>query len=141
MKKINIYSIVYMAKISIKPIGTDKQKLFIKKLIIECVCKVHEEFGEELEDDKNSSHLIQSIMNFIETYVLTSKFSKDKFDKKKILYVILNELYKGEYETEIDVIEKAVRHIVDNNLIKVTTQNIFLKAAKAAIKLAEEFLK
>ena len=130
-----------MTTVKLKAIGSDKQKLFIKKMIVECVCKVHEEFGDDLEDEKNSSHLIQSIMNFIETYIATSKFVKEKFDKKKILYLILNELYKGEFETETDTIENIIRHIIDNDLVTVTKQQFFLKLVKSVIGLVVDVLK
>lgn len=130
-----------MTTVKLKAIGSDKQKLFIKKMIVECVCKVHEEFGDDLEDEKNSSHLIQSIMDFIETYIATSKFVKEKFDKKKILYLILNELYKGEFETETDTIENIIRHIIDNDLVTVTKQQFFLKLVKSVIGLVVDVLK
>ena len=130
-----------MSTVKLKAIGSDKQKLFIKKMIVECVCKVHEEFGDDLEDEKNSSHLIQSIMDFIETYIATSKFAKEKFDKKKILYLILNELYKGEFETETDTIENIIRHIIDNDLVTVTKQQFFLKLVKSVIGLVVDVLK
>jgi hypothetical protein len=130
-----------MSGIKIKAIGSDKKRIFIKKLVTEAVCKVHEEYGDELDSDKDSSHLIQCIMNFIETTIATSKhYKEEKFDKKKILYLILNELYKGEYEEESLIIENAVRHIIDNKLVKVTKSNFFFKIAKSAVSIAKDLL-
>lgn len=128
------------SSVKLKLIGSDKQRAFIKKLVTECVCKVKEEY-DDLTGEKNSSHLIQSIMSFIETKIVYSKFKDDKFDKKKILYLILNTLFPDEYQDENELIESIVRHICDNKLIKVTKSNVFLKGFSLVYRLAREFLK
>jgi len=55
--------------------------------------------------------------------------------------LILNELYKGEFETETDTIENIIRHIIDNDLVTVTKQQFFLKLVKSVIGLVVDVLK
>lgn len=129
------------AKAKLKLVGTDAQKVFVKQVVEDCVTAINAEYGD-LSDDQPTNHVINSIMNFIETAIATSsKFKDEKFDKKKILYAILNEVYKN---TKIDddnfFVEEAVRMIFDSDLVKVTATNFFLKYGKKAVSMVKDLL-
>lgn len=122
----------------LKLIGSEGQRVFIRKLVDTIITEVGKEYGTNPE---MNNHLINSIMNLIETEIYYSKFSKDKFDKKQILYLALNEIFKGEYQdAENKMIEEAVRYIFDNKKIIIYTRNFFFKYGIKAIKLAKDLI-
>ncbi len=122
-----------------KLIGSDAQRVFIRKLVDEGITLVNSEYGV---NNELSNHQINSIMNFIETKIYYSKYSKEKFDKKKILYLILNGVYPEKYTEEMEdkMVEEAVRFIIDHDMIKIHTKNFFLKYGTKIIKTAIDLI-
>lgn len=119
-----------------KLIGSDGQRVFVRQLISECITEVNSKYGE---NNELSTHLINSIMNFIETKIYHSKYSKEKFDKKQILYLILKEVVEGKYDEEIQEVENAVRFIMDHKMIKIDP-NFFLKIGTKVLKLVKDLI-
>lgn len=122
-----------------KLIGSDAQRVFIRKLVDEGISQVNSEYGV---NNELSNHQINSIMNFIETKIYYSNYSKEKFDKKKILYLILNGVYPEKYTEEMEdkMVEEAVRFIIDHDMIKIHTKNFFLKYGAKIIKTAIDLI-
>ena len=57
-------------------------------------------------------------MNFIEKEISKGKYSKKDFDKSKILEDIVVSVWGNFSESELKWLEKEIRHITDNNLVK-----------------------
>jgi len=67
-------------------------------------------------------------MNFIELEISKGKFSKDDFDKSKILHDIMLSVFNDLSESEIEWLENQIQYIIDNKLVKKNT--LFLKGFK-----------
>jgi hypothetical protein len=112
-------------------VKSDGERSFIRKLADLIVQEVNQEYGN---DNTVTVHLINSIMNMIETEIYYSKYSKNKFDKKKILYLVLNKCFENKYAEDDTMIEDSIRYIIDNKLIKLNKKNLFIRYAKKALK-------
>lgn len=122
----------------LKLVKSDAIRSFIRKLVDLTVQEINEEYGTENEVN---SHLINGIMNMIETEIHYSKYKNNDFDKKKILYTVLNKVFDNKYTEENDqVIEDAVRYITDHNLVKLNKKKIFLKYGKKALSFALDLI-
>jgi hypothetical protein len=119
-------------------VKSDGERSFIRKLADLIVQEVNAEYGN---DNVVTVHLINAIMNMIETEIYYSKYSKNKFDKKKILYLVLNKCFNNKYTDENDtIIEDAIRYIIDNKLIKLNKKNLFVKYGRKVLKLGLDFI-
>jgi hypothetical protein len=127
-----------MSKSKLKLVKSDGERSFIRKLADLIVQEVNAEYGN---DNVVTVHLINAIMNMIETEIYYSKYSKNKFDKKKILYLVLNKCFNNKYTDENDtIIEDAIRYIIDNKLIKLNKKNLFVKYGRKVLKLGLDFI-
>ena len=97
---------------------------YVKTLVIKGTCEVKENVVD-YEDRKCDPQLVNCIMNFIEKELSKSKYSKKDFDKSKILEDIVVSVWGNFSESELKWLEKHIRHVTDNNLVKKNT--LFLK--------------
>lgn len=105
-----------MTKSKLKLVKSDAERSFVRKLCDLIVQEVNSEYGT---NNEVNVHLINAIMNMIETEIQYSKFKNNKIDKKKLLYLVLNQCFDNKYADENDnTIEDAVRFVIDHNLIK-----------------------
>jgi hypothetical protein len=94
---------------------------YVNNLIIRGSCQVKEIV--DYENQKTNPQLIQDLMNFIESEISESKYTKkdSEFDKPKILEDILISVYSELNDSEKIWLEKQIQHIVDNKLVKKKT--------------------
>ena len=97
---------------------------YVKTLVIKGTCEVKEKVVD-YEDRKFDPQLVNDLMNFIEKEISKGKYSKKDFDKSKILEDIVFSVWGNFSESELKWLEKQIRHVTDNNLVKKNT--LFLK--------------
>ena len=96
---------------------------YVKNLIIKGTCEIKELV--DYENHKLNPQLINDLMNFLELEISKGKFSKEDFDKSKILQDIMISVFGELSETEIQWLENHIQYILDNKLVKKNT--FFLK--------------
>ena len=99
---------------------------YVKTLVIKGTCEVKEIV--DYVDHKLNPQLINDLMNFIELEISKGKFSKEDFDKSKILQDVIVSVFGDLSESELKWLENTIQHIIDNNLVKKNT--FFLKGFK-----------
>ena len=99
---------------------------YVKTLVIKGTCEVKEIV--DYVDHKLNPQLINDLMNFIELEISKGKFSKEDFDKSKILHDIMLSVFNDLSESEIQWLENQIQYILDNKLVKKNT--LFLKGFK-----------
>ena len=99
---------------------------YVKTLVIKGTCEVKEIV--DYVDHKLNPQLINDLMNFIELEISKGKFSKEDFDKSKILQDIMLSVFNDLSESEIQWLENQIQYILDNKLVKKNT--LFLKGFK-----------
>jgi hypothetical protein len=72
---------------------------YVKQIIIKGVCQVQEIIDHE--DHKLNPQLVNDLMNFVEFEISKGKFSKEDFDKSKILHDIMIIVFNDLSESEI----------------------------------------
>ena len=94
---------------------------YVNQLVIKGTCQVKEIVN--YENEKTNPQLIQDLMNFIESEISESKYTKkdSEFDKPKILEDILISVYSNLDDSEKIWLEKQIQHIIDNKLVKKKT--------------------
>ena len=97
---------------------------YVKTLVIKGTCEVKAKVID-YEDRKCDPQLVNDLMNFIEKEISKGKYSKKDFDKSKILEDIVFSIWGNFSESELKWLEKQIRHVTDNNLVKKNT--LFLK--------------
>jgi hypothetical protein len=99
---------------------------YVKTLVLKGTCEVKELV--DYETHKLNPQLINDLMNFLELEISNGKFSKEDFDKSKILQDIMINVFGELSESELQWLENHIQYILDNNLIKKNT--FFLKSFK-----------
>jgi len=99
---------------------------YVKTLVIKGTCEVKEIV--DYVDHKLNPQLVNDLMNFIELEISKGKFSKEDFDKSKILHDIMLSVFNDLSESEIAWLENQIQYIIDNKLVKKNT--LFLKGFK-----------
>ena len=99
---------------------------YVKTLVIKGTCEVKEIV--DYVDHKLNPQLINDLMNFIELEISKGKFSKEDFDKSKILQDVIVSVFGDLSESELKWLENTIQHIIDNKLVKKNT--LFLKGFK-----------
>jgi len=99
---------------------------YVKTLIIKGVCEVKQLV--DYENHKMKPQLVNDLMTFIELEISNGKFSKEDFDKSKILQDVIISIFGDLSESEL----KWLEHIIDNKLVK---KNTLLKKAFKLLKL------
>ena len=97
---------------------------YVKTLVIKGTCEVKEKVVD-YEDRKFDPQLVNDLMNFIEKEISKGKYSKNDFDKSKILQDIVVSVFGNLSESELKWLENTIQHIIDNKLVKQNT--LFLK--------------
>jgi hypothetical protein len=94
---------------------------YVNNLIIRGSCQVKEIV--DYENQKTNPQLIQDLMNFVESEISESKYTKkdSEFDKPKILEDILISVYSNLDDSEKIWLQKQIQHIIDNKLVKKKT--------------------
>ena len=95
---------------------------YVKTLVVKSTCAVKElvDYG----DHKLNPQLVNDLMNFLEMEISKGKFSKEDFDKSKILEDIMLSVFGELTATEIDWLKNHIQYVLDNYLVK---KNTFLK--------------
>jgi len=91
----------------------------VKTLVIKGICEVKEIV--DYADHKLNPQLVNDLMNFIEMEISKGKFSKDDFDKSKILHDIMLSVFNNLFQSEIEWLENQIQYIIDNKLVKKNT--------------------
>ena len=99
---------------------------YVKTLVLKGTCEVKELV--DYETHKLNPQLINDLMNFLELEISNGKFSKEDFEKSKILQDIMINVFGELSESELQWLENHIQYILDNNLIKKNT--FFLKSFK-----------
>ena len=99
---------------------------YVKTLVVKGTCAVKElvDYG----DHKLNPQLVNDLMNFLEMEISKGKFSKEDFDKSKILEDIMLSVFGELTATEIDWLKNHIQYVLDNDLVKKNT--FFLKSFK-----------
>jgi hypothetical protein len=92
---------------------------YVKTLVLKGTCEVKELV--DYETHKLNPQLINDLMNFLELEISNGKFSKEDFDKSKILQDIMINVFGELSESELQWLENHIQYILDNNLIKKNT--------------------
>ena len=93
---------------------------YVKTLVIKGTCEVKEKVVD-YEDRKFDPQLVNDLMNFIEKEISKGKYSKNDFDKSKILQDIVVSVFGNLSESELKWLENTIQHIIDNKLVKQNT--------------------
>jgi len=89
---------------------------YVKTLVIKGTCEVKELI--DYEHHKLNPQLVNDLMNFLELEISKGKFSKEDFDKSKILHDIMISVFGELSESEIQWLENKIQYIIENKLIK-----------------------
>ena len=83
---------------------------YVKTLVIKGTCEVKEIV--DYVDHKLNPQLVNDLMNFIELEISKGKFSKEDFDKSKILHDIMLSVFNDLSESEIAWLENQIQYIL-----------------------------